>query len=129
MRREMLAAVCAVQLCLGAGACFAEPVADSPRYWSGGVGEDELEHIRLIRNDYNLRVLFALKDGTYVSDVRVEIVDERQTPVLTVDSAGPFLLVDLPRKLYRFKATYEQLSAEQRIDLRSAPAKEAVFRW
>lgn len=103
--------------------------ADVPPYLSGGIGEEEIEYFRLVRNDYNVRLLFAEKDGTYVAGVTLSVADERRESVLELEDAGPYVLIRLPKGVYRIKVGYEGKSTEQRVDLREVPAQERVFRW
>jgi hypothetical protein len=44
-------------------------------YVSGGVGVDEREAFVAMGKDYSLKLMFAIKSGEYLSDVKVEISD------------------------------------------------------
>ena len=51
-------------------------------YLSGGVGVDEREAIAAMGKDYSLKLMFAIKGGEYLSDVKVEISDSIGKKVL-----------------------------------------------
>ena len=57
------------------------PPGDLP-YVSGGIGEEELAVLRLVRGDYNLRLLFADQSGTYLSGIEARILDAHGKTVL-----------------------------------------------
>ena len=104
------------------------PAGDLP-YVSGGVGEEELAVLKLVRDDFNLHLLFADRSGTYLSGVDVDIVDAAGTPHLALRDAGPYLYVRLPAGHYRIEARYEGRTQQQNIDLRRTGGRDIVFRW
>ncbi len=121
----LTAAVLVLSAPLGA----AEPTRGEVPYVSGGIGEEELEVLRLVRDDFNVRLTFADKSGAYVSAVHVVISDAHGKPVLEVHDAGPFLLARLPAGHYQVQARYAGHTATQSADLRASRRVERVFRW
>ncbi|QPS40334.1 hypothetical protein [Burkholderia oklahomensis] len=98
-------------------------------YLTGGVGQDEVDAFRAAAPKYNLRVMFASRNGEYLSDVDVTIRAASAQPVLIVHTTGPFLYARLPAGQYRIDAHYG--GAEQRRSVR-VPARGGVhvdFRW
>src|SRR5262245_64716920 len=59
-------------------------------YLSGGIGEEEREMLRRLAHDYNVQLIFAAKEGHYLSEVHVRIMDARDRTVLDAVSAGPW---------------------------------------
>lgn len=96
---------------------------------TGGIGEEELTQINAARADYNVRLLMAEKSGAYVSDVRVAIVDGKGSKVLEVASAGPYLLVKLPKGKYQINASYDGRSQERRLAVGDSGAQMLSFYW
>ena len=96
---------------------------------SGGVGEDSAERMAALSKDFNLKLLFATKDGHYLADVSVTISDSRGATVLETVSAGPFLLAKLVPGKYQIKATYAGASFAQQTTIPAGARREMVFRW
>lgn len=73
---------------------------------SGGVGIDEQNALQAMRDDYNLNLLFSVKEtGEYLSDVKVRIADSSGNTVLETVSDGPMLFAKL--KPGRYKITVD----------------------
>ena len=105
------------------------PPGDLP-YVSGGIGEEELAVLRLVRGDYNLRLLFADQSGTYLSGIEARILNAHGKTVLTVKDAGPFLYVRLPAGHYRIEARYAERTQRQDIELAATTTgRDKIFRW
>lgn len=87
------------------------------RFLSGGVGADEQQRLAAAEADYPLKITFARKDGSFVSDVRVNFSDEKGNDVLQIVTDGPILLVDLKPGTYIVTATDGADSKEQKFTL------------
>lgn len=66
-------------------------------YVCGGVGSDQSEKMKQAARDYDLMVTFATKQGAYLSDVEVDIADNRGRSLLHTTCEGPIMLVDMPK--------------------------------
>src|SRR5687767_3028549 len=75
-------------------------------YVSGGVGTDSIERLNSLARDFNLKLVFALSSGAYVSDVGVVIADAAGKTLLDTTSEGPWLLTRLPAGNYHIVATF-----------------------
>ena len=122
----LLTVACLLALPLPAAA---QATTDNAPYVTGGVGEEELAVLKLVRGDFNLHLLFADKAGTYLSGVDIDIIDASGTTRLALRDAGPFLFVRLPAGSYRLEARYEGQPQQQRLDLRMFGGRDVVFRW
>ncbi len=71
---------------------------------SGGVGE-EMDHLKAVENQYNLKLLITEANGTFLSDIGVHIVDKNGGTVLDTVTKGPVLLATLPAGAYTVTAT------------------------
>ena len=74
---------------------------------SGGVGLDERAAMTEIQRDYDLKLEFAMKNGEYVSDVKVDIQDGKGMPVLEEVTHGPWFFAKLPAGEYKVMVSFE----------------------
>jgi hypothetical protein len=86
-------------------------VGDIP-WVSGGVGIGEREYLQNMASDYNLKLEFAVTDGSYLADVDVRIDRVGDGTVLQAKSPGPWFMTKLPPARYRvtvsgFDRTFE----------------------
>lgn len=83
----------------------ADPILtrDGVRYACTGVGASSREDPRW--TSFAARVVFAAKDGGYLSEVSTRISDGQGRVVLEVQDCGPWLLLDLPPGRYEVTAT------------------------
>ncbi|KAB2921879.1 MAG: carboxypeptidase regulatory-like domain-containing protein [Dechloromonas sp.] len=98
-------------------------------YLSGGIGDEELDEIRLREGDFNLKLLFAERDGSYLAGVDVELTDAKGETVLAVKAAGPFLLVRLPVGNYTVRLMANGQARQGKLAVSAKGTRQAVFRW
>ncbi|HEX6736067.1 MAG TPA: carboxypeptidase-like regulatory domain-containing protein [Azonexus sp.] len=98
-------------------------------YLSGGIGDEEREAIRARERDFNLKLLFAERDGAYLADVAVQVLDAKGQPVFEIPAAGPFLLLKLPPGRYQVKATANGRQQQARLSLPAKGRQDSIFRW
>lgn len=98
-------------------------------YVSGGVGDDSIERLDSLAKDFNLKLVFALSSGAYLSGVSVAIADTAGKTLLDATSSGPWLLVRLPAGNYRVIASFGGKAKEHRIAVGNAGLKTVDFRW
>jgi hypothetical protein len=72
---------------------------------SGGIGDDELNYLKGIEHQYNLKVLFTESSGVFLSDLPVTILDKKGDTVVSTVTKGPILLVTLHPGTYTVTAT------------------------
>jgi hypothetical protein len=97
-------------------------------YVTGGFGVDESCAMKEAAGNYSVMLTFAERDGTYVADVRVQIIDADGQPVLDTVS-GPLLLASLPPGEYRVRADYDGMSRWQTVRVRGERHSRMVFTW
>lgn len=120
MIRSMVAAALVAAACTWALPAVAQdaPMASEQTlgdvsYLNGGVGEDEVQHIKGLMKDYSLRLAFSRAGrprAEYVASVAVTVTDAKGKVVFELASAGPYLLLKLPDGKYSVTATYENQS-------------------
>lgn len=98
-------------------------------YVSGGVGDDSIAKLNALAGQFNLKLVFALQSGNYVSDVKVVIADGRGKTLLDTTSAGPWFLVKLPAGNYQIVATFEDKTVKRSVTVGKAKLQTADFRW
>ncbi|RQP27053.1 carboxypeptidase regulatory-like domain-containing protein [Burkholderia ubonensis] len=68
-------------------------------YVTGGIGADDANSFHEVAPRYNLRITLASRTGEYLSDVDITITSGT-TPILDVQTAGPFLFARVPPGRY-----------------------------
>jgi len=98
-------------------------------YVSGGVGAMSIDRLSSLARDFNLKLVFALQSGEYVSDVRVAIADAAGRTLLNTTSEGPWFLTSLPIGTYQIVATFAGNAVVRQIAVNSAKHRTIDFRW
>lgn len=97
---------------LGSGAIPAMPLeirtVGDVRYLTGGVSDEEESQLKMVEQDYNLRLLLTGIGGAYVSDANARITDSSDRLVLSSDGVGPYLYASLPPGTYKVEVTAPQ---------------------
>jgi hypothetical protein len=97
-------------------------------YVSGGIGLDAISQLESMSNQFNLKLIFALRSGEWLSDVSVQIADAGGRPVLDTTSHGPWFLAKLPAGRYQVTASFAG-KAERRTVAVGGRLTTADFRW
>lgn len=98
-------------------------------YVSGGVGKDSIDRLNSLARDFNLKLVFALKSGDYVSNVKVTIADAAGKALLDTTSEGPWFLTKLPVGKYQVVATFAGKAEKRTIAVGAEKLKTIDFRW
>ena len=98
-------------------------------YVSGGVGADEREAMHGLARNYNLRLVFAGKEGAYLSDVKVDIRNAAGREILSAVSNGPWFFAQLPNGRYKIKAEAKGKSTSQSAVIGRERRTELKFYW
>lgn len=114
-----------------AGAQSASLVAaNAPRYWNGGIGEEEVLAMRSQAYAFPLRLVFS--DGPrneFTANVPVVIYDERGNAVFALRDAGPMLYVNLPEGRYTVTAQVDGIAKTQRVTVGAGQGRDVAFHW
>ena len=103
--------------------------AQNVKFVSGGVSDDSAERMAALGKEFNLKLLFAAKDGHYLADVAVSISDAGNRKILDTISEGPFLLAQLPPGKYAISATYAGAAQTRNTTIAATGRRELIFRW
>ncbi len=98
-------------------------------YVSGGVGQDEQSALRAMSSKFNLHLLFAAKDGMYLSDVDVVVTSASGASVVSLKSDGPILYLRLAPGRYRISATVDQHALERWVTVPAHGGASVNFYW
>ena len=98
-------------------------------YVSGGVGTTSIDRLSSLTRDFNLKLVFALKSGDYVSGVKVAIADAAGKTLLDTTSEGPWFLAKLPAGNYQIVATLAGNAEKRTIAVGAEKLKTVDFRW
>jgi len=95
---------------------------------SGGVSVNARDNMRSQTPPHNVKMVFALNTGNYVSDVHVKVTDKSGRAVIDDVSNGPWLFAQLPAGSYTATATYNGKAVTQRFSVGKG-VRTATFRW
>lgn len=98
-------------------------------YRSGGIGQAEQQAMREARDDYSLGMTFATRQGAYVADVDVMVKNASGDVMLTQQSQGPMLLVDLPAGRYTVEATANGRTLTQQVSVPASGHRQITLNW
>ena len=137
IRKGVVIGLCSLVAGLGqissAGAVFPDrpegSTAAGITYMSGGIGEEEQETLNELGQTYDLKLIFADTTGHYLSDVVVEITDERGHQVLAAVSRGPWFFANLPTGRYHVRATNLGSARERVIQVSPRHQARLAFSW
>lgn len=96
---------------------------------SGGVSVNARDSLRAQTPPHNVKMVFSLNTGNYVSDVQVKVTDKSGKVVLDELSNGPWLYAKLPPGSYTAAATYNGSTVKQNVSVARSGARTAQFRW
>jgi hypothetical protein len=95
---------------------------------SGGIGVDQREAMAGAVKNANLKLMFALNTGEYVSDVRVDVSDASGRKVVEHAAQGPWAYANLPAGTYTVTASFDGSSQSRKVTVGKG-TKVVDFRW
>jgi len=117
------------QLVMGRQATVIQTVTTSA-YLNGGIGADEQATMRSLAKEFPLRVMFSEgRDGEFLADIPLVILDSGGNSILALRGAGPMLYVMLPRGRYKVSARYKGVTRTQQVTLMGSNGKDLLFHW
>lgn len=101
---------------------------DGIRYATGGISVEERMAMNKMNENYNLRLMFALKSGHYLSDIQVDIRNIDGDRLLLKESNGPLFLVSLPAGRYSITTTHKNHTIVKTVPV-SMDFQTVMFHW
>jgi hypothetical protein len=98
-------------------------------YITGGVGEEEREHIEAAAGEFNLKLICAREDGAFVSDVQITVKDKAGAIILQATSDGPLFYAKLPPGNYLVEAIYESVARQSEVAVAATGQGVVDLRW
>ena len=132
MKRYILAAGLAGLLAGTAGVAWSADQKTAGRevvYLSGGVGEDEEARVLARQNEFNLKLLFTLNEGNYLSGVNVAIADSGGRNVVQTVADGPYFMASLPAGQYMVSATRDGKTIKRKVQVGNRGLRTEQMRW
>ena len=98
-------------------------------YVSGGVSMGERQTLRQMTKEDNLQVIFAARNRDYLSDVAVQITDNKGHEVLQTVTQGPWLFTRLPAGKYTIRATTKGRSQGAVVEAPATGQTRVYLTW
>ncbi|HEY3918912.1 MAG TPA: carboxypeptidase-like regulatory domain-containing protein [Stellaceae bacterium] len=96
---------------------------------SGGAGDEDRDALKQVENQYNLRLLFAARNGDYLADVDVTLADARGNAVLDTISDGPIFYAHVPPGRYKLTVSNQGQSQSRDVTISASGAVHQDFYW
>ena len=114
---------------LATSAWAAQGDARSVSSTSGGVSLNSRDQLRSNTPDHNVKMVFSLTTGNYLSDVAVKVVDGSRRTVIDEVSNGPWLFAKLPPGNYKVTATFNDKAVTHGLSVGKTGVRTVQFRW
>ena len=129
-----LCSICLGFLPIGSAAAVAANLPEVQQYAglpyiSGGVSIDEREALRQMSQDDNLQLIFAARNGEYISDVDIVITKSNGHQVLSTTTQGPWLFTKLPVGTYQVTAETKGRSLQRIVHVPRSGQAQVLFSW
>jgi hypothetical protein len=94
---------------------------------SGGAGTEDRDALRQVESQYNLRLLFAARNGDYLANVAVTLSDARGNAVLDTISDGPIFYARVPPGRYRLTVSNQGQSQSRDISVGNGAVRQDFY--
>ncbi len=118
---------------MAAALALALPLAyadNSTNYVNGGIGDEGMAMMHGVANEYPLHIVFSEgKDGAFLADVPVTILDKHHEAVVELPDAGPMLYVRLPQGKYVINVEHKGVKQSRSVTLDGKHSKSLIMHW
>ena len=112
------------------GADTAAAASQEVAILAGGIGDDEQQVLRAREKEFNLKLVFSLVQGNYLTDVDVVVVNEKGATILERLNTGPILLARLPAGEYNITVSHDGKAVSRKVRIATGRLRtEHVVRW
>ncbi len=99
-------------------------------YLNGGIGKEERDLLNEAGIAYSLKLIFSNKEGQYISDVLLKVLNQKEQVIFSLNSKGPWLLIDLPPGIYTLEANYKEVQKiKTDINVKKGSQKTVEIQW
>jgi len=96
---------------------------------SGGAGDEDRAALKQVESQYNLRLMFAARNGDFLANIAVTLSDMRGNAVLDTISDGPIFYAHVPPGRYRLTVSNEGQAQSRDVSVGPSGATSADFYW
>jgi len=94
---------------------------------SGGAGDEDRDALKQVENQYNLRLLFAARNGEYLANVAVTLSDAHGKAVLDTIADGPIFYAHVPPGRYRLTVSNQGQSQSRDITIGNGAVRQDFY--
>ena len=94
---------------------------------SGGAGDEDRDALKQVESQYNLRLLFAARNGEYLANIAVTLSDARGSAVLDTISDGPIFYARVPPGRYRLTVSNQGQSQSRDISIGRGAVRQDFY--
>jgi len=98
-------------------------------YVSGGIGIDAIDRLDTMASQFNVKLVFAFRNGEYLSDVNVTITDATGKAIVDTVSDGPWFMTKLRPGHYQIVASFAGQAERRSLAVGAAKLNTVDFRW
>ena len=98
-------------------------------YENGGWSIDSADAIKGRAGKFPVMLVFAWTEGSYLSDVNVQVLNGKGHRLLSLSNLGPLVLIDLPKGDYMINVERNGKPQSRRVNVGSNTRTKAVFHW
>lgn len=96
---------------------------------SGGAGDEDRDALKQVESQYNLRLLFAARNGDFLANVGVTLADAKGHTLLDTIADGPIFYAHVPPGRYRLTVSNEGQSQTRNISIGPSGVVSQDFYW
>ena len=99
-------------------------------YLFGGISSNEREAMQRRAKGYNLKLVFAEKNGSFLSGVTVVVTSMKVGEILSMATDGPWLYIQLPPGTYGVQASFSgQTKQVNNLNVPKNKTVQQTFTW
>ena len=106
----------------------AAPATGDLQVLSGGVGEGARSRLAEQARGYNLKLVFTLSTGNFISEVPFKVI-RGGTAIVEETARGPWAFIKLPPGPYSVQATYEGMTQTRKVSVAKGGQRSLPFSW
>ncbi|HEY1506832.1 MAG TPA: hypothetical protein VGF92_21190 [Stellaceae bacterium] len=94
---------------------------------SGGAGEEDRDTLKQVEGQYNLRLLFAARNGDYLANVAVTLSDKSGGAMLDTIAEGPIFYAHVPPGRYRLTVSNQGQTQSRDISVGNGAVRQDFY--
>jgi hypothetical protein len=94
---------------------------------SGGAGDEDRSALKQVESQYNLRLLFAARNGDYLANVAVTLSDTRGNALLDTIAEGPMFYAHVPPGRYRLTVSNQGDSQSRDVSIGNGATRQDFY--